>query len=143
MFLGIIQKPVPRDELSRLITHYLRDNEAISQPPGGESARLDTLQLADDIQAMGVQKVHEWLALFKQHTLPLLDDIDAARAEGEYEQLKRLAHQLKSSCASMGMRSASKMCATLEQQPFADFSLREEVQRSLNEVEIWLEKEKS
>ncbi|WP_212734832.1 TMAO reductase system sensor histidine kinase/response regulator TorS [Citrobacter sp. wls710] len=145
LFLGIIQKPVPRDELSRLITHYLhqRDNEATSQIPGGKSARLDTQQLADDIQAMGVQKVHEWLALFKQHTLPLLDDIDAARAEGEYEQLKRLAHQLKSSCASMGMRSASKMCAALEQQPFADFSLREEVQRSLNEVEIWLEKEGS
>ena len=89
---------------------------------------------------MGWQKVHEWLALFKQHTLPVLDEIDAARAAYEYEKIKRLAHQLKSSCASMGMRSASRMCAALEQQPLADFSLREEVQLSLTEVEMWLAK---
>lgn len=44
---------------------------------------------------MGWQKVHEWLALFKQHTLPVLDEIDAARAAYEYEKIKRLAHQLK------------------------------------------------
>jgi two-component system sensor histidine kinase TorS len=41
----------------------------------------------------------------------------------------------------MGMRSASRMCAALEQQPLADFSLREEVQLSLTEVEMWLAKE--
>ncbi len=91
---------------------------------------------------MGWQKVHEWLALFKQHTLPLLDEIDTARDLNEREQIKRLAHQLKSSCASMGMRSASTMCAALEQQPLGDFSLREEIQQSLYEVEHWLEAEK-
>ena len=92
---------------------------------------------------MGWQKVHEWLALFKQHTLPVLDEIDNARAAHDREKIKRLAHQLKSSCASMGMRSASSVCAALEQQPLADFSLREEVQLSLKEVETWLEKENS
>ncbi|MEG2266391.1 MAG: TMAO reductase system sensor histidine kinase/response regulator TorS, partial [Acinetobacter sp.] len=137
LFLGVIQKPVPRDELSRLITHYLHGNGSLL----GASERLDTQQLAGDIQVMGWQKVHEWLALFKQHTLPLLDEIDAARDKNEYKQIKHLAHQLKSSCASMGMRSASTMCAELEQQPFGDFSLREEIQQSLNAVEIWLKKE--
>ncbi|MEG1975179.1 MAG: TMAO reductase system sensor histidine kinase/response regulator TorS, partial [Citrobacter sp.] len=141
LFLGVIQKPVPRDELSRLITHYLHGNAPLPVALENDNQRLDTQQLAEDIQLMGWQKVHEWLALFKQHTLPVLDEIDAARAAYEYEKIKRLAHQLKSSCASMGMRSASRMCAALEQQPLADFSLREEVQLSLTEVEMWLAKE--
>ncbi len=141
LFLGVIQKPVPRDELSRLITHYLHGNAPLPVALENDNQRLDTQQLAGDIQLMGWQKVHEWLALFKQHTLPVLDEIDAARATCEYEKIKRLAHQLKSSCASMGMRSASRMCAALEQQPLADFSLREEVQLSLTEVEMWLAKE--
>ena len=141
LFLGVIQKPVPRDELSRLITHYLHGNAPLPVALENDNQRLDTQQLAGDIQLMGWQKVHEWLALFKQHTLPVLDEIDAARAAYEYEKIKRLAHQLKSSCASMGMRSASRMCAALEQQPLADFSLREEVQLSLTEVEMWLAKE--
>ncbi|HBC6261536.1 TMAO reductase system sensor histidine kinase/response regulator TorS [Citrobacter braakii] len=141
LFLGVIQKPVPRDELSRLITHYLHGNAPLPVALENDNQRLDTQQLAGDIQLMGWQKVHEWLALFKQYTLPVLDEIDAARATCEYEKIKRLAHQLKSSCASMGMRSASRMCAALEQQPLADFSLREEVQLSLTEVEMWLAKE--
>nr|WP_256445277.1 TMAO reductase system sensor histidine kinase/response regulator TorS [Citrobacter sp. S46_ASV_140] len=141
LFLGVIQKPVPQDELSRLITHYLHGNAPLPVALENGNQRLDTQQLAGDIQLMGWQKVHEWLALFKQHTLPVLDEIDAARAACEYEKIKRLAHQLKSSCASMGMRSASRMCAALEQQPLADFSLREEVQLSLTEVEMWLAKE--
>ena len=141
LFLGVIQKPVPRDELSRLITHYLHGNAPLPVALENDNQRLDTQQLAGDIQLMGWQKVHEWLALFKQHTLPVLDEIDAARTAYEYEKIKRLAHQLKSSCASMGMRSASRMCAALEQQPLADFSLREEVQLSLTEVEMWLAKE--
>lgn len=142
LFLGIIQKPVPRDELSRLITHYLHSSATLPLASENDNKRLDFQQLSGDIQVMGWQKVHEWLALFKQHTLPVLDEIDAARAAHDDERIKRLTHQLKSSCASMGMRSASTMCAALEQQPLGDFSLREEIQQSLYEVERWLEKEK-
>lgn len=142
LFLGIIQKPVPQDELSRLITHYLHGSAPLPLASENDNKRLDFQRLTGDIQAMGWQKVYEWLALFKQHALPLLDEIEAARDLNEHEQIKRLAHQLKSSCASMGMRSACTMCTALEQQPLADFSLREEIQQSLYEVERWLEKEK-
>ena len=142
LFLGIIQKPVPQDELSRLITHYLHGSAPLPLTSENDNKRLDFQQLTGDIQVMGWQKVHEWLALFKQHALPLLDEIEAARDLNEHEQIKRLAHQLKSSCASMGMRSASTMCVVLEQQPLGDFSLREEIQQSLYEVERWLEAEK-
>lgn len=142
LFLGIIQKPVPQDELSRLITHYLHGSAPLPLASENDNKRLDFQQLTGDIQVMGWQKVYEWLALFKQHALPLLDEIEAARDLNEHEQIKRLAHQLKSSCASMGMRSACTMCTALEQQPLGDFSLREEIQQSLYEVERWLEAEK-
>ncbi|QBM22355.1 TMAO reductase system sensor histidine kinase/response regulator TorS [Citrobacter arsenatis] len=141
LFLGVIQKPVPRDELSRLITHYLQGKTPPPVASENNPTRLDTQQLAGDIQLMGWQKVHQWLALFKQHTLPVLDEIDAARAAHDHEQIKRLAHQLKSSCASMGMRSASRLCAALEQQPSGNFALREEIQLSVDEVESWMRQE--
>lgn len=141
LFRGIIQKPVPRDELSQLITHYLNGNEVVAAVPERREERLDTHQLAEDVRVMGGQKVREWLTLFKDHALPLLDDIDAARANNDPEGIKRLAHQLKSSCASVGMRSASRMCAELEQQPLSDCSLRLEIQRSLQELEAWLERQ--
>lgn len=140
LFRGIIQKPVPRDELSQLITHYLNGSEVVAAVPERREERLDTHQLAEDVRVMGGQKVREWLTLFKDHALPLLDDIDAARANNDPEGIKRLAHQLKSSCASVGMRSASRMCAELEQQPLSDGSLRMEIQRSLQELEAWLER---
>ncbi|WP_213732202.1 TMAO reductase system sensor histidine kinase/response regulator TorS [Citrobacter europaeus] len=141
LFLGVIQKPVPRDELSRLIMHYLHGYAPLPVASENDNKRLDTQQLAGDIQLMGWQKVHEWLALFKQHTLPVLDEIDNARAAHDREKIKRLAHQLKSSCASMGMRSASRLCAALEQQPSGNFALREEIQLSVDEVESWMRQE--
>ncbi|MGQ7112070.1 Hpt domain-containing protein, partial [Escherichia sp. TWPC-MK] len=63
--------------------------------------------------------LHKWLVLFTQHALPLLDEIDIARASQDSEKIKRAAHQLKSSCSSLGMRIASQLCAQLEQQPLS------------------------
>nr|VWP99891.1 torS_1 [Escherichia coli] len=39
--------------------------------------------------------------IIKQHALPLLDEIDIARASQDNEKIKRAAHQLKSSCSSL------------------------------------------
>lgn len=75
---------------------------------------------------------------FKQHSLPLVDQIDIARAENNTEQVKRLAHQLKSSCASLGMQTAMQTCALLEQQPMADIQLKNDIQQSLQAIEQWL-----
>ena len=86
------------------------------------------------------QKIHEWLALFKQHALPLLDDIGIARSSQNSEKIKRAAHQLKSSCSSLGMRSASQLCAQLEQQPLSAPLPHEEITRSVAALEAWLNK---
>lgn len=133
LFRGIIPKPVPREVLGQLLAHYLQlqDNTDHS---------LDISQLNEDTQLMGTEKIHEWLALFKQHALPLLDEIDIARASQDSEKIKRAAHQLKSSCSSLGMRSASQLCAQLEQQPLSAPIPHEEITRSVAALEAWLNK---
>lgn len=131
LFRGIIPKPVPREVLGQLLAHYL-------QLPANNEQPLDVSQLNEDAQLMGTEKIHEWLVLFTQHALPLLDDIDIARASEDSEKIKRAAHQLKSSCSSLGMRSASQLCAQLEQQPLSAPLPHEEITRSVAALEAWL-----
>ncbi|EFM1543722.1 TMAO reductase system sensor histidine kinase/response regulator TorS [Escherichia coli] len=133
LFHGIIPKPVPREVLGQLLEHYL-------QLQVNNDIPLDVSQLNEDAQLMGTEKIHEWLALFKQHALPLLDEIDIARASQDSEKIKRAAHQLKSSCSSLGMRSASQLCAQLEQQPLSAPLPHEEITRSVAALEAWLNK---
>ena len=133
LFRGIIPKPVPREVLGQLLAHYLQLQVNNDQP-------LDVSQLNEDAQLMGTEKIHEWLILFKQHALPLLDEIDIARASQNSEKIKRAAHQLKSSCSSLGMRSASQLCAQLEQQPLSAPLPHEEITRSVAALEAWLNK---
>ena len=131
LFRGIIPKPVPREVLGQLLAHYL-------QLPANNEQPLDVSQLNEDAQLMGTEKIHEWLVLFTQHALPLLDEIDIARASQDSEKIKRAAHQLKSSCSSLGMRSASQLCAQLEQQPLSAPLPHEEITRSVAALEAWL-----
>ncbi|EFJ2078824.1 histidine kinase, partial [Escherichia coli] len=48
--------------------------------------------------------------------------------------------QLKSSCSSLGMCSASQLCAQLEQQPLSAPLPHEEITRSVAALEAWLHK---
>ncbi|EKQ5283205.1 Hpt domain-containing protein, partial [Escherichia coli] len=50
------------------------------------------------------------------------------------------AHQLKSSCSSLGMHIASQLCAQLEQQPLSAPLPHEEITRSVAALEAWLHK---
>ncbi|EPP0282633.1 TMAO reductase system sensor histidine kinase/response regulator TorS [Shigella sonnei] len=133
LFRGIIPKPVPREVLGQLLAHYL-------QLQVNNDQSLDVSQLNEDAQLMGTEKIHEWLVLFTQHALPLLDEIDIARASQDSEKIKRAAHQLKSSCLSLGMRIASQLCAQLEQQPLSAPLPHEEITRSVAALEAWLHK---
>ncbi|MBQ0269017.1 TMAO reductase system sensor histidine kinase/response regulator TorS [Providencia huaxiensis] len=138
VFRGIIQKPVPRDTLNKLIVKYISGGEYTLPDPSIQEKFIDLQQLISDAELMGLPKIREWVSIFKQHSLPLIDQIDIARAENNTEQVKRLAHQLKSSCASLGMQSAVKTCELLEQQPMADTQLKDNVQQGLQAIEQWL-----
>lgn len=138
VFRGIIQKPVPREVLNQLITKYLLGDDVISSDRVIQNQTINLQQLESDMQLMGREKIREWLAIFKQHSFPLLDEIDAARELNDTERIKQLAHQLKSSCASLGMQSAMEICAALEKKPILVMPLRDEISRSLLFIERWL-----
>ncbi len=86
---GIIPKPVPREVLGQLLEHYLQLQVNNVLPLNVVS------QLNEDAQLMGTEKIHEWLALFTQHALPLLDEIDIARATQDSRKIKRAASAKK------------------------------------------------
>ncbi len=111
VFRGIIQKPVPRDMLNQLIVKYISGGEYTSDS-GVQGEVINLQQLASDAELMGFQKILAKVSIFKQHSLPLLDQIDIARAESNAEQIKRLAHQLKSSCASLNAKRSTKLRIT-------------------------------
>lgn len=128
-FRGLIQKPVARDELSRLIEHYLAGRNT-----------LDVAQLEQDEKTFGRQKIGEWMALFIEHALPQVSEIEQTRAAGELGVVSRLAHRLKSSCASLGMLQSTAACQALEDNPQADAALRCAVDDELRQLSAWVKK---
>ncbi|PIF23929.1 two-component system, OmpR family, sensor histidine kinase TorS [Candidatus Pantoea floridensis] len=129
LFCGIIQKPVHGETLCRQIVRFLASAPVTD---------LNANQLKQDYDTFGADTLRGWLALFRQHAMPLLDDIESAEQD---EIVSKLAHQLKSSCGSLGMQTAWQACARLEQDPQADIPLRAIVERGLVEVEAWIYQE--
>ncbi|QXX83149.1 TMAO reductase system sensor histidine kinase/response regulator TorS [Providencia sp. R33] len=139
IFRGIIQKPVPRDTLNQLITKYISGGEYLAPATSESPQQVNLSQLSDDAQLMGYPKIQEWITIFKLHSFPLLADIEVAYQQHDAERIKRLAHQLKSSCASLGMQAAVTTCAILEKDPLQPTELRKEIEKGVQVIERWLE----
>jgi two-component system sensor histidine kinase/response regulator len=58
--------------------------------------------------------VQELAEAFQFETPPLLETLRQAVAEGQPEQLKRAAHNLKGSCNNLGARTMAALSAELE-----------------------------
>lgn len=101
---------------------------------------LDDGQLAEDLAAFGHPRLTEWLTLFRQHSLPLLAEIAVARTAGDGEQVKGLAHRLKGSCASSGMRHAADACLALERAPLTAAAVDGPIREGLVALACWLAK---
>ncbi|EJN8451565.1 response regulator [Salmonella enterica] len=132
LFCGIIQKPVPREELYRMIAHYLQGKSHNAR------AMLNEHQLAGDMASVGPEKLRQWIALFKDSALPLVEEIEAARAMNDDVNIKRLAHKLKSGCASLGMTQATEACRELELQPLSDIDIKTIVTQGVTALDAWI-----
>ncbi|EBC2853549.1 TMAO reductase system sensor histidine kinase/response regulator TorS [Salmonella enterica] len=132
LFCGIIQKPVPREALYRMIAHHLQDKSHNAQ------SMLDEHQLAGDMASVGPEKLRQWVALFKDSALPLVEEIEAARAMNDDVNIKRLAHKLKSGCASLGMTQATNACRELEMQPLSDIEIKTIVTQGVKALDAWI-----
>ncbi|CAI1967271.1 TMAO reductase system sensor histidine kinase/response regulator TorS [Serratia fonticola] len=135
VFRGLIQKPIAREELSRLIEHYLTADKKAQLPAGS----LDTIQLTQDAAVFGKQKIGEWKDLFIEHAFPLVAEIEQAFAAGDEDLGARLAHKLKSGCASLGMQNSVQACAALEQGLRENVQLRQVVMEELRQLVVWVD----
>ncbi len=72
-----------------MIAHYLQGKSHNAR------AMLNEHQLAGDMASVGPEKLRQWVALFKDSALPLVEEIEAARAMNDDVNIKRLAHKLK------------------------------------------------
>uniref|UniRef100_UPI0032994EEC Hpt domain-containing protein n=1 Tax=Salmonella enterica TaxID=28901 RepID=UPI0032994EEC len=73
-----------------------------------------------DMASVGPENLRQWVALFKESSLPLVEEIEAARAMNYDVNNKRLAQKLKSGLASLGMKQATQACREQELQPLSD-----------------------
>jgi HPt (histidine-containing phosphotransfer) domain-containing protein len=77
------------------------------------SALQELRELADDSGNPG--EFHELIQLFLRELASGLASMSKALAEGNTEELARLAHGLKGSSASMGATSLASLCRALEE----------------------------
>jgi histidine phosphotransfer protein HptB len=106
----------------------------------GENARLQKLRAMVDLNNSGIegasakpvldagcmaelraldpdgkaQLVKRVLATYQASLAKLVDQLRAARTDGAWEQVGRVAHTLKSSSASIGALALSSLCAEIE-----------------------------
>lgn len=62
----------------------------------------------------GASFVAEMAQLFLEETTKSLVDLEGARERGEWSQVARIAHSLKSSAATLGLMRLSGVCQALE-----------------------------
>lgn len=141
LFCGVIQKPALRGELCRLIAHYLAGGEQAATLSHPAETSLDYSQLRQDAATFGYPQLRQWLALFHQHSLPLLDEIAAARAAGDGIRIRRLAHRLKGSCHSLGMTAAARACQALEHTPLAPGDVEQPIRQAVAALTRWLDEQ--
>lgn len=144
LFCGLIQKPVPCAELCRLLAHYLAGDDtaapddAMRESDQSGVPELDLAQLDQDLATFGRARLGEWQRLFREHSLPLLAQIIAAREREDEALVARLAHRLKGSCASLGMCRAAEACLALERDPLTAARPDPAVHHGLAVLEAWL-----
>lgn len=115
-----------------MIAHYLQGKSHNAR------AMLNEHQLASDMASVGPEKLRQWVALFKDSELPLVEEIEAARAMNDDVNIKRLAHKLKSGCASLGMTQATEACRELELQPLSDIDIKTIVTQGVTALDAWI-----
>jgi len=85
--------------------------EGTAKPVLDAASMAELRALDPDGKAQLVKRV---LATYQTSLAKLVDQLRAARAEGAWEQVGRVAHTLKSSSASIGALGLSALCADIE-----------------------------
>ncbi|VEJ56488.1 TMAO reductase system sensor histidine kinase/response regulator TorS [Pragia fontium] len=121
-FIGFISKPLRLRDLTDYLSHH-RPVMTLSQPE--DNNLLDKQQFSEDIACFGREKLAQWLQLYRQQNLPLIEQLKDNLASQDTEASGRLAHQLKSSSQSLAMSALSLCFGDIEQGKWVDIDYLE------------------
>ena len=108
-FVGFLSKPLRLKALTEYLSIHLGRSRVI-QPVD----LLDRKQLNDDIRLFGQSQISQWLVLFRENNLPLIERLKSAYQAGEVETIRSVSHQLKSSSGSLSMSTLSHYFGDIE-----------------------------
>jgi two-component system, sensor histidine kinase and response regulator len=105
-----LPKPLRPDQLDSVLERWLgaTAEPAPAQPIFDESRIRNFRENYPDI-------VDRLVALFADSTPPLLDQLGEAARHRDDDEVRKLAHKLKSSCDNVGATRMAALCRTLEQ----------------------------
>jgi CheY-like chemotaxis protein len=134
-----VSKPVQIASLQKALMESRKRDLEPSQhrQAGGAGASIDMSALAGlrQYQEDGCPDiVTELIGLFLDEAPKKIDAMEGAVARGEFEVLKKIAHTLKGTSASIGARRLSALCAWIETVPTPE-NLKETLPRLKREFE--------
>lgn len=101
-FVGFLSKPLRLKALTEYLSSHLYRRNVIQQ-----EGFLDRKQLNEDIRLFGQSQISQWVVLYRENNLPLIESLKSAYHEGDIEKVRALSHQLKSSSGSLSMSRLS------------------------------------
>ncbi|WP_159566622.1 TMAO reductase system sensor histidine kinase/response regulator TorS [Budvicia diplopodorum] len=130
-FIGFLSKPLRLSELTEYLSAHLTGEKAISV-----NETLNTKQLQEDLQLFGPVKLSQWLSLYRENNLPLIETLKSAHRAGDTEKVRTLAHQLKSSSESLCLSALAHYFRDIEQTRWLDEAMLDSlVLNGLNSID--------
>ncbi|KII75919.1 TMAO reductase system sensor histidine kinase/response regulator TorS [Vibrio renipiscarius] len=124
-FDGYLPKPLDKDALRELIQNHLEGKDLLldqveqaqtsnTTPTMSADVVLNTQVITEDLNVLGIEKMHHIIDLFVVGSDEILNQlIEAADAENSNE-IKSLVHKLKGSAGSLGLLALYQVCLEIE-----------------------------
>jgi CheY-like chemotaxis protein len=117
---GYLPKPVRIDSLREILSQgpQLSPHSSASGPQPGSPAEseLDHSRMQDLVDSLG-DGLRDVIESYLEETPVQIDDMRAAVERGDFDDLQRMAHSLRSSSGIFGAREIVELCRELESPP--------------------------
>ncbi|HIJ24013.1 MAG: response regulator [Gammaproteobacteria bacterium] len=110
---GFLPKPIQKTALQGVLRKYLNAVEVIEKIENEHELELENMIPVSSMMD-GLELDDELMLLFTDRITTLRDELEAARAAGEWEQVQKLVHTIKGSVGSYGYLQVSDVAAEAE-----------------------------
>jgi len=133
----VLRKPLPAARLSQALAQ-LDDDPESAEDEDQEQQLIDVAMLAQHRQALGDERFHDIVATFRRASVELVDMIEASALSGDVNAVRRDAHKLAGTAASMGCTKLAAAAARVEEglaEPDGLRSLQRQTEHAMRAIE--------